>query len=154
MIKTKKMKILTIVGTRPEIIKLCRVIHELDKYTNHIMVHSGQNYDFELNEIFFQQLGIRKPDHFLNAAGSSVAQTIGNVIYNSDQVMAKENPDAMLILGDTNSCLSAISAKRRKIANSPKKGNLTTNIPPQIKSTSQLYHECLANSSRIERWWG
>lgn len=115
MSKIKKMKILTIVGTRPEIIKLCRVIHELDKYTNHILVHSGQNYDYELNEIFFQQLGIRKPDHFLNAAGSSVAQTIGSIIHSSDQVMAKENPDALLLLGDTNSCLSAISAKRLKI---------------------------------------
>lgn len=109
------IKIMTIVGTRPEIIKLCRVIHELDLHTNHILVHSGQNYDYELNEIFFQQLGIRKPDYFLNAVGETVAQTIGNVIAKADEVMAKEQPDAMLLLGDTNSCLSAISAKRRKI---------------------------------------
>jgi UDP-N-acetylglucosamine 2-epimerase (non-hydrolysing) len=109
------MKVMTIVGTRPEIIKLSRVINELDRKVNHTLVHTGQNYDFELNEIFFQQLGIRKPDFFLNAAGESVAQTIGNVISYSDQVMARQEPDAVLILGDTNSCLAAISAKRRKI---------------------------------------
>lgn len=109
------MKVMTIVGTRPEIIKLCRVIHELDSKVDHTLVHTGQNYDFELNEIFFQQLGIRKPDFFLNAAGESVARTIGNVISFSDEVMASRGPDAILILGDTNSCLAAISAKRRKI---------------------------------------
>ena len=109
------LKIMTIVGTRPEIIKLCRVINELDRHTNHILVHSGQNYDYELNEIFFQQLGIRKPDYLLGAVGVSVAQTIGNIIARSDEVMEKERPDAILLLGDTNSCLSAISAKRRKI---------------------------------------
>ncbi len=106
---------MTIVGTRPEIIKLSRVIHELDLKVDHTLVHTGQNYDFELNEIFFQQLGIRKPDFFLNAAGESVARTIGNVISSSDEVMARCEPDAVLILGDTNSCLAAISAKRRKI---------------------------------------
>jgi UDP-N-acetylglucosamine 2-epimerase (non-hydrolysing) len=109
------MKIMTIVGTRPEIIKLSRVIYELDLHAQHILVHSGQNYDYELNEIFFQQLCIRKPDHFLNAAGDSAAQTIGNVIARSDEVMAAEQPDALLLLGDTNSCLAAIAAKRRKI---------------------------------------
>jgi len=109
------LKVMTIVGTRPEIIKLCRVIHELDQHTNHILVHSGQNYDYELNEIFFQQLGIRKPDYFLDAVGESVAQTIGNVIAKADEVMEQEKPDVILLLGDTNSCLSAISAKRRKI---------------------------------------
>ncbi len=109
------MKVMTVVGTRPEIIKLCRVISALDQYTKHILVHSGQNYDYELNEIFFQQLGIRKPDYFLDAAGETAAQTIGNVISKSDEVMAREQPDALLLLGDTNSCLSAISAKRRKI---------------------------------------
>jgi len=106
---------MTIVGTRPEIIKLCCVMQELDQHTKHILVHSGQNYDYELNEIFFQQLGIRKPDYFLNAVGESVAQTIGNVIAKSDEVMEREKPDAILLLGDTNSCLSAIPAKRRKI---------------------------------------
>lgn len=112
------MKVMTIVGTRPEIIKLSRIMSKLDKHTKHILVHSGQNYDYELNEIFFQQLGIRKPDFFLNAVGNvgeSVAQTIGNIISKSDDVMVKENPDALLIYGDTNSCLCVISAKRRKI---------------------------------------
>jgi UDP-N-acetylglucosamine 2-epimerase (non-hydrolysing) len=109
------IKVMTIVGTRPEIIKLCRVMHELDKHTNHILVHSGQNYDYELNEIFFQQLGIKKPDYFLNAVGKTLARTIGNVIAKSDEAIAKEQPDALLLLGDTNSCLAAISAKRRKV---------------------------------------
>ena len=109
------IKILTIVGTRPELIKLCRVIAELEQHTKHILVHTGQNYDFELNEIFFSQLGIRKPDYFLNAAGGNAAETIANVIKKSDEVFEKEQPDAVLIYGDTNSCLSVISAKRRKI---------------------------------------
>jgi UDP-N-acetylglucosamine 2-epimerase (non-hydrolysing) len=109
------LKVMTVVGTRPEIIKLCRVINELDQHTHHILVHSGQNYDYELNEIFFRDLELRKPNHFLEAAGKTAAQTIGNVIDKADQVMAKEKPDAFLILGDTNSCLSAIAAKRRKI---------------------------------------
>ena len=109
------MKVMTIVGTRPEIIKLCRVIDELDRQVNHVLVHTGQNYDYELNEIFFRELGIRKPDHFLNAAGKTAAETIGHVIAKADEVMEKEAPDAFLLLGDTNSCLAAISAKRRKI---------------------------------------
>jgi UDP-N-acetylglucosamine 2-epimerase (non-hydrolysing) len=109
------MKVMTIVGTRPEIIKLSRVIHELDQHTRHILVHTGQNYDYELNQIFFQQLEIRKPDHFLDAAVENVGETIGNVIARSYEVMANEEPDALLLLGDTNSCLSAISAKRHKI---------------------------------------
>lgn len=110
-----KLKVMSIVGTRPEIIKLSMVFQELDAHVSHIMVHTGQNYDYELNEIFFQDLGIRKPDHFLNAVGESLARTIGNVIAFSDKVMEMEQPDAILILGDTNSCLSAIAAKRRKI---------------------------------------
>ena len=109
------MKIMTIVGTRPEIIKLAETIKELDKYTNHILVHTGQNYDYELNEVFFNDLELRKPDYFLNAAGKNAAQTIANVISKSDEILEKEAPDAVLIYGDTNSCLSAISAKRRKI---------------------------------------
>lgn len=109
------MKVMTIVGTRPEIIKLSRVISELDRHVTHILVHSGQNYDYELNEIFFSELGIRKPDYFLEAVGESVAHTIGNVIAKADEVFAKEQPDALLLLGDTNSCLAAIAAKRRKI---------------------------------------
>jgi UDP-N-acetylglucosamine 2-epimerase (non-hydrolysing) len=108
-------KVMTIVGTRPEIIKLCRVISELDIHTEHILVHTGQNFDYELNEIFFRDLGIRKPDHFLNAAGQTLAQTIGNVIARSDEMMDLVKPDAVLLYGDTNSCLSVISAKRRKI---------------------------------------
>ena len=109
------IKILTLIGTRPEIIKLSRVINELDMYTNQVIVHTGQNYDYELNDIFFNQLKIRKPDYFLNAAGKTSAQTIANVIQKSDEVFEVEKPDAFLIYGDTNSCLSVISAKRRKI---------------------------------------
>lgn len=109
------IKVLTLVGTRPEIIKLSRVVAELDCNVNHILVHTGQNYDYELNEIFFNELEIRKPDYFLEAVGSNLAQTIGNIIAKTDEVLEKENPDAILILGDTNSCLGVISAKRRKI---------------------------------------
>lgn len=106
---------MTIVGTRPEIIRLSRVIAKLDQYTDHVLVHTGQNYDYELNEVFFKQLDIRKPDAFLDAAGKNAAETIGRVIINVDQVLEKYSPDAVLILGDTNSCLAAIAAKRRKI---------------------------------------
>lgn len=109
------MKVMTIVGTRPEIIKLSAVIPELDKYTEHILVHTGQNYDYELNEIFFDGMGIRKPDVFINAAGKDAAETIGNVIIKSDELLKKYKPDAVLLYGDTNSCLSVISAKRNKI---------------------------------------
>jgi UDP-N-acetylglucosamine 2-epimerase (non-hydrolysing) len=108
-------KIVTIVGTRPEIIKLSRVIAELEKYTNHILVHSGQNYDYELNEVFFNEMGIKKPDYFLNAAADNAAETIANVISKSDKLLEEINPDAVLLYGDTNSCLSVISAKRRRI---------------------------------------
>lgn len=106
---------MTIVGTRPEIIKLSRILNELDKHFDHILVHTGQNYDYELNEIFFKELEIRKPDYFLNAAGDNAAQTIGNVIALSDKLIDKIKPDAILIYGDTNSALSVISAKRRKV---------------------------------------
>jgi UDP-N-acetylglucosamine 2-epimerase len=106
---------MTIVGTRPEIIKLSLVIRELEKYTNHVLVHTGQNYDYELNEIFFKELGIKKPDYFLATPGATVAETIGNIITKVDKVLEKVKPDALLIYGDTNSCLSVISAKRRKI---------------------------------------
>ena len=108
-------KVMTIVGTRPEIIKLCRVMAELDKNVEHILVHTGQNYDFELNEIFFKDLGVRKPDYFLNAVGKTTAETIGNILIKSDEIFEKINPDAVLLYGDTNSCLSVISAKRRQI---------------------------------------
>jgi len=109
------MKVMTVVGTRPEIIKLSMVIAELDRHVTHILVHSGQNYDYELNGIFFSEMGIRKPDYFLNAVGGNVAHTIGNVIAKTDDVLEQEKPDALLLLGDTNSCLAAIAAKRRKI---------------------------------------
>ncbi|MFG9818739.1 non-hydrolyzing UDP-N-acetylglucosamine 2-epimerase [Pseudomonas aeruginosa] len=111
----KKLKVVTVVGTRPEIIRLSRVMAKLDEYCDHVLVHTGQNYDYELNEIFFQNLGIRKPDHFLNAAGASGAETIGNVIIAVDRVLSVEQPDALLVLGDTNSCMAVLPAKRRKI---------------------------------------
>ncbi|MGL6091544.1 MAG: non-hydrolyzing UDP-N-acetylglucosamine 2-epimerase [Pseudomonas paracarnis] len=111
----KKMKVVTVVGTRPEIIRLSRVIDALDRHCDHLLVHTGQNYDYELNEIFFQDLNIRKPDHFLNAAGASGAETIGNVIIAVDRVLAEVQPEALLVLGDTNSCMAVIPAKRRKI---------------------------------------
>jgi UDP-N-acetylglucosamine 2-epimerase (non-hydrolysing) len=111
----KRLKVSTIVGTRPELIKLSRVIAELELQTDHTLIHSGQNYDYELNEIFFEQLGIRRPHHFLEVAEETAAATIGKVIALADQVLAKEQPDALLILGDTNSCLAAIAAKRRRI---------------------------------------
>lgn len=113
----KKLKVLTVVGTRPEIIRLSRVLVKLDESPaiEHILVHTGQNYDFELNEIFFQDLGLRKPDYFLNAAGKTATETIGQIIINIDPILEKEQPDAFLVLGDTNSCLCAIPAKKRKI---------------------------------------
>lgn len=109
------LKVMTIVGTRPELIKMSRVIAEFDQHTNHILVHTGQNYDYELNQLFFEDLGIRKPDYFLEAVGENAAQTISRVIEKSDTLMEKENPDAVMLYGDTNSCLAVISAKRRKI---------------------------------------
>jgi len=109
------MKVMTVIGTRPEIIKLSRVISVLDETCDHILVHTGQNYDFELNEIFFTDLGVRKPNYFLDVVGDSVARTVGNVIAKTDEVLEKETPDALLILGDTNSALAAYPAKRRKI---------------------------------------
>lgn len=109
------LKVMTIVGTRPELIKMSRVIAEFDRHTQHVLVHTGQNYDYELNQIFFDDLGIRKPDHFLEAVGENAAQTIARVIEKADAVMAQERPDALMLYGDTNSCLAVIAAKRRKI---------------------------------------
>ena len=113
----KKLKVMTVVGTRPEIIRLSRVLARLDEHCEHVLVHTGQNYDYELNQIFFDDLGVRKPDHFLDSATNSTgaAQTIGKLIIAVDQVLEREQPEAMLVLGDTNSCLSVIPAKRRKI---------------------------------------
>lgn len=110
-----KLKVLTVIGTRPEIIRLSRVMAKLDMHMHHIICHTGQNYDFELNEVFFRDLDVRKPDHFLGAAGGTASETIGNIIIAVDRVLAEERPDAMLVLGDTNSCLAVIPAKRRKI---------------------------------------
>lgn len=109
------LKVMTIVGTRPELIKMSRVIAEFDQHTQHILVHTGQNYDFELNQVFFDDLGIRKPDYFLEAVGENAAQTIGRIIEKADEVMAKVQPDALMLYGDTNSCLAVIAAKRLKI---------------------------------------
>jgi UDP-N-acetyl-L-fucosamine synthase len=113
----KKLKVMTVVGTRPEIIRLSRVLARLDEHCEHVLVHTGQNYDYELNQIFFDDLGVRKPDHFLNSAekSSGAAHTIGNLIIAVDSVLGEVQPEAMLVLGDTNSCLSVIPAKRRKI---------------------------------------
>jgi UDP-N-acetylglucosamine 2-epimerase (non-hydrolysing) len=111
----KKLKVMSVVGTRPEIIRLSRVLAKLDEHCEHILVHTGQNYDFELNEVFFNDLGVRKPDYFLNAAGKNAAETIGQVIIKVDEVLEEVMPEAMLVLGDTNSCISAIPAKRRKV---------------------------------------
>ena len=113
----KKLKVMTVVGTRPEIIRLSRVLARLDEHCEHVLVHTGQNYDYELNQVFFDDLGLRKPDHFLDSAtnSSGAAQTIGNLISAVDRVLETEQPEAMLVLGDTNSCLSVIPAKRRKV---------------------------------------
>ena len=111
----KKLKVVTVVGTRPEIIRLSRVMARLDQHCDHVLAHTGQNYDYELNAIFFEDLAIRRPDRFLECAGESAAQTIGNVIARTDRLLEEERPDAMLVLGDTNSCLAVIPAKRRKI---------------------------------------
>ena len=110
-----KFKIMTIVGTRPEIIRLSRVIPKLDQFTDHILVHTGQNYDYELNDIFFKDLELRKPNYFLNSAGENATQTIGNILIEIDKLFEEKTPDAILVLGDTNSCMSLIAAKKRKI---------------------------------------
>lgn len=111
----KKMKVMTVIGTRPEIIRLSRTMTMLDQHYEHVIVHTGQNYDYELNQIFFDDLGLRKPDHFLGAAGRSAAETIGRVIIAVDEVLETVRPDALLVLGDTNSCLAVIPAKRRRV---------------------------------------
>ena len=113
--KKDKLKLVTILGTRPEIIKLAETIKDCDQYFDHSLVHTGQNYDYTLNEIFFEEIGIRKPDYFLDCVGDNLGETMGNVIAKSYEVLQKLKPDAVLILGDTNSALSAISAKRFKI---------------------------------------
>ena len=111
----RKLKVMTVVGTRPEIIKLSEIIKKCDKYFEHILVHTGQNYDYTLNEVFFEDLGLRAPDYYLGVVGDNLGQTMGNILAKSYEIMVQENPDALLVLGDTNSCLSVISAKRLKI---------------------------------------
>lgn len=111
----KKLKLMTILGTRPEIIRLSATIKKCDQYFDHILVHTGQNWDYALNQIFFENLGLRAPDHYLDSAGETLGETMGNIIARAYEVMVREKPDALLILGDTNSALSAISAKRLKI---------------------------------------
>ncbi len=111
----KKLKVMTVLGTRPEIIRLSRVLSRLDRYTNHVLVHTGQNYDYELNEIFFEELEVRKPDHFLGTGGGSLGETLGKILVETERVLVAEKPDAMLVLGDTNSAISTIMARRLKI---------------------------------------
>lgn len=111
----KNLKVMTILGTRPEIIRLSRVMARLDRYTDHVIVHTGQNWDYELNEIFFEDLGVRKPDHFLGVGGGSLGETLGGILIETEKVLASEKPEAVLILGDTNSAISAIMARRMKI---------------------------------------
>ena len=111
----KKLKVMTVVGTRPEVIRLSEVIKKCDKYFDQLLVHTGQNYDYSLNQVFFEDLKLREPDYYLNSVGENLGETIGNIIAKSYELMAKVQPDALLILGDTNSCLSAISAKRLHI---------------------------------------
>ena len=111
----KKLKVMTIVGTRPEIIKMSSIMKKCDKYFEHIIVHTGQNYDFTLNEVFFNELGLREPDYYLGVVGDNLGQTMGNVLSKSYELMAEVKPDALIVLGDTNSCLCVISAKRLKI---------------------------------------
>lgn len=115
VVMMNKFKVMTVVGTRPEIIKLSEVIKKIDSYLDHTIVHTGQNFDYELNEIFFEQLGVRKPNHFLNAAKKTASGTIGAIISEIEPILLKENPDAILLYGDTNSCLSVIPAKKHKI---------------------------------------
>ena len=134
----KKLKIMTVVGTRPEIIRLSRVMVKLDQYCDHILVHTGQNYDYELNEIFFNDLQIRKPDHFLGAVGSTGSETIGKVIIAVDQLLNETQPEAVLVLGDTNSCMALLAAKRRKIPTfHMEAGNrcFDMNVPEEVNRT-------------------
>ena len=138
------LKVMTIVGTRPELIKMSRVIAEFDQHTKHILVHTGQNYDYTLNEVFFKELELREPDHYLGVVGDNLGQTMGNVISKSYEIMAKVKPDAIIVLGDTNSCLCVISAKRLKIpvfhmeaGNRCKDENLPEEVIPAIGNSAE-----------------
>ena len=150
-----KLRLMTVVGTRPEIIKLSEIIRKCDRYFEQILVHTGQNYDYELNEVFFSELGLRKPDHFLDAAGDNVGETMGRVIERSYQVMEAERPDAVLVLGDTNSCLCVISAKRLKIpvfhmeaGNRCKDENLPEEVIRRIVDVTSDVNLCYSEEAR------
>lgn len=151
----KKIKLMTILGTRPEIIKMSEVIKKSDRYFDHILVHTGQNYDYALNEVFFQNLGIRKPDYYLGVVGENLGQTMGNVISKSFELMVKEKPDAAIVLGDTNSCLSIISAKRLKIpvfhmeaGNRCKDENLPEEVIRRIVDVTSDINLCYSEHAR------
>lgn len=151
----KKIKLMTILGTRPEIIKMSEIIKKSDRYFDHILVHTGQNYDYTLNEVFFQNLGIRKPDYYLGVVGENLGQTMGNVISKSYELMVKERPDAVIVLGDTNSCLSIISAKRLKIpvfhmeaGNRCKDENLPEEVIRRIVDVTSDINLCYSGHAR------
>ncbi len=151
----KKLKLMTILGTRPEIIKMSEIIKKCDKYFDHVLVHTGQNYDYELNEIFFKELGLRSPDYYLGVVGANLGQTMGNVISKSYDLMADIRPDAVLVLGDTNSCLSVISAKRLKIptfhmeaGNRCKDENLPEEVIRRIVDVTSDINLCYSENAR------
>ena len=153
--KTKKLKLMTIVGTRPEVIKLSQIMKKCDEYFEHIIVHTGQNYDYTLGKIFFEELGIREPDYYLSAAGNDAGETMGNVIAKSYKIMCEEKPDAVLVLGDTNSCLSVISAKRLKIptfhmeaGNRCKDENLPEEVIRRIVDVTSDVNLCYSENAR------
>ena len=155
MEKIKKLKVMTVIGTRPEIIKMSEIIKKCDVYFEHILVHTGQNYDYTLNEIFFNDLGIRKPDYYLGVVGDNIGQTMGNVISKSYELMNKIKPDAIIVLGDTNSCLSVISAKRLKIpvfhmeaGNRCKDENLTEEVIRRIVDVTSDINLCYSENAR------
>ena len=150
-----KLKLMTIIGTRPEIIKMSEIIKSSDKYFDHILVHTGQNYDYELNEVFFKDLGLRKPDYYLRVAGDNIGQTMGNVISRSYELMDKVKPEALIVLGDTNSCLSVLSAKRLKIpvfhmeaGNRCKDENLPEEVIRRIVDVTSDVNLCYSEHAR------
>lgn len=152
---TKKLRLMTIVGTRPEIIKMSEIIKKCDEYFEHILVHTGQNYDYTLNEVFFNELGLREPDYYLGVVGENIGQTMGNVISKSYELMAEIKPDAIIVLGDTNSCLSVISAKRLKIpvfhmeaGNRCKDENLPEEVIRRIVDVTSDINLCYSENAR------
>lgn len=152
---TEKLKLMTILGTRPEIIKMSAIMNKCDRYFDHTIVHTGQNYDYALNEVFFQELGVREPDYYLGVAGENIGQTMGNVIAKSYEIMAKVSPDAVIVLGDTNSCLSVISAKRLKIpifhmeaGNRCKDENLPEEVIRRIVDVTSDINLCYSEQAR------